>query len=167
MLVQGRWRGVSYWKGEPLVIYITGAGGNKGVRLCSQCTSPITVLTRRALIKTRGRPRARRREEPVVQVLDSSDEDIAAQVKTDDDFVPPKTSTGSKVLDHLPPASDVETRARVLEAPEIEALLMTHRARIPIAVTLAHDYSAITWRVPRAFIVLGWFWITDAWVRLT
>ncbi|WWC85264.1 uncharacterized protein L201_000126 [Kwoniella dendrophila CBS 6074] len=51
------------------------------------------------------------------------------------------------------------------EAPEISALLMAQRARTPIAVAVAQDYSSVPFKVPRPFIVLGWFWITDAWLE--
>ena len=50
------------------------------------------------------------------------------------------------------------------ERPEIEALLMAQRARTPIAVAVASDYSATPFKVPRRAIVLGWFWVTEAWV---
>jgi hypothetical protein len=85
-----------------------------------------------------------------------------AEEQENDDFVPPISSQAAPPLDGL--VSDDADVPRILEAPEIEALLMTHRARVPIAVTVAHDYSAVNWRVPRPFVVLGWFWITDAWV---
>ncbi|WWD01676.1 hypothetical protein V866_008622 [Kwoniella sp. B9012] len=51
----------------------------------------------------------------------------------------------------------------VKEAPEVEALLMANRARTPVALAVAQDYTAVPFKVPRPFIVLGWFWITDAW----
>ncbi|KAK4687126.1 hypothetical protein P7C73_g2983, partial [Tremellales sp. Uapishka_1] len=51
------------------------------------------------------------------------------------------------------------------ETPEIEALLRTQQSRTPIAVVVTQDYSAAPWKVPRPFIVLGWFWVTDAWVE--
>ncbi len=49
------------------------------------------------------------------------------------------------------------------EAPEINALLLAHRARTPVALSVAEDYGVVPWNVPRAFISLGWFWVTDAW----
>lgn len=52
------------------------------------------------------------------------------------------------------------------EKPEITALLMAQRARTPVAVAVAQDYSAVPFKVPRPLVVLGWFWITDAWVRV-
>jgi hypothetical protein len=53
------------------------------------------------------------------------------------------------------------------EAPEINALLLAHRARTPVALAVAEDYGVVPWNVPRAFITLGWFWITDAWPEPT
>lgn len=54
----------------------------------------------------------------------------------------------------------------VKEASEIEALCMAQRARTPVAVALASDWSDSPFRVPRRFIVLGWFWVADAWVSV-
>jgi hypothetical protein len=51
-----------------------------------------------------------------------------------------------------------------IEEPEIEALLLAQRARTPIALAVAQDYLEPPFKVPRAFVVLGWFWLTDAWV---
>jgi hypothetical protein len=50
------------------------------------------------------------------------------------------------------------------EEREIEALLMAQRARTPMAIAVAQDYTEPPIKVPRAFVVLGWFWLTDAWV---
>jgi hypothetical protein len=69
--------------------------------------------------------------------------------------VPPGRSSQ---LDPSPDA-DVETR-------ETAALLMAHRARTPIAIAVSHDYTGTVWKVPRPYIMLGWFWVTDAWVRI-
>jgi hypothetical protein len=44
---------------------------------------------------------------------------------------------------------------------------LTHRARTPIAVAVAQDYAHTPFCVPRPFVVLGWYWIIDAWVRIT
>lgn len=51
------------------------------------------------------------------------------------------------------------------EAPEINALLLAHRARTPVALGVSEDYADMPWQLPRSFIVLGWFWITDAWLE--
>lgn len=80
-----------------------------------------------------------------------------------------KSTSTNGSNDHVPTsvADTAPVRAsakREPEAPEIESLLMTHRARIPIALTVAQDYSGVPFRVPRPFIALGWFWIVDAWV---
>jgi len=70
-------------------------------------------------------------------------------------------------------ATDVASSSRILsampkpkEAPEVEALCMAQRARTPVALAIAGDWSESPFRVPRKFIVLGWFWIADAWVSL-
>ncbi|WWD15727.1 hypothetical protein CI109_100149 [Kwoniella shandongensis] len=62
-------------------------------------------------------------------------------------------------------ANNDGARVDVDEAPEIAALLMAQRARTPIAIAVAQDYTAVPFRVPRPFIVLGWFWVTDAWLE--
>ena len=51
------------------------------------------------------------------------------------------------------------------ESAEIDALLLAQRARLPIVLVVASDYSAAPFKVPRRIIVLGWFWIDEAWVR--
>ncbi|EIW65753.1 hypothetical protein TREMEDRAFT_74911 [Tremella mesenterica DSM 1558] len=51
------------------------------------------------------------------------------------------------------------------ESGEIEALLKAHRARSPLALAVSHDYSAIPVHIPKPIIVLGWFWVTDAWLE--
>lgn len=78
------------------------------------------------------------------------------------DPLPVETSTS----EHKSPkmTTSVIPPKRELESPEVEALLMTHRARVPIALAVAQDYSGVPFRVPRPFIALGWFWIVDAWV---
>lgn len=63
----------------------------------------------------------------------------------------------------LPESSQV---TEMTEEPEIEALLLAQRARTPLAIAVAQDYLEPPFKVPRAFVVLGWFWLTDAWVRL-
>lgn len=50
------------------------------------------------------------------------------------------------------------------EVPVVEALLAAHRLRRPVGVAVAQDYSSTSFKVPRPFVVLGWFWITAAWV---
>ena len=47
---------------------------------------------------------------------------------------------------------------------EIEALKMACKFRSPVAIAVSHDYSETPFKVPRKFVVLGWFWIVDAWV---
>ncbi len=51
-----------------------------------------------------------------------------------------------------------------VEAPDIAALLMAQRARTPLAIAVAQDYSSCPFKIPRPFVVLGWFWLADAWV---
>jgi hypothetical protein len=56
---------------------------------------------------------------------------------------------------------------RARESYEIEALCAAQRLRSPLAIAVAEDYSATPFKVPREFIVLGWFWVIDAWVSQT
>ncbi|KAJ9115915.1 hypothetical protein QFC22_005058 [Naganishia vaughanmartiniae] len=49
------------------------------------------------------------------------------------------------------------------ELPEIDALLRSHRAGMPIAVGISEDCTLVPFKVSRPFLILGWFWITDAW----
>ncbi|WVF72399.1 hypothetical protein IAT40_007214 [Kwoniella sp. CBS 6097] len=51
------------------------------------------------------------------------------------------------------------------EEPAVAALLKAQRYRTPIAVAVAQDYAAVPFKVPRPLIVLGWFWIVDAWLE--
>ncbi|OWT42197.1 hypothetical protein C362_00569 [Cryptococcus neoformans Bt1] len=51
------------------------------------------------------------------------------------------------------------------ESPEIKALLKAQRARIPIALAVAQDCSAVPFRVAKPFMVLGWFWIVESWLE--
>jgi hypothetical protein len=91
--------------------------------------------------------------------MDVDDSPITA---SDDAMVKPLSRS-----DHLPlPTNPQKVLAsnRPLESPEIEALLLTHRARTPIAVAVAQDYAHTPFCVPRPFVVLGWYWIIDAWV---
>ncbi len=51
------------------------------------------------------------------------------------------------------------------EAPEIAALLLAHRARTPIAVGASEEYKTLFNKWPKPFVMLGWFWLTDAWLE--
>lgn len=51
------------------------------------------------------------------------------------------------------------------ETAPVEALLMANRARTPVALAVGHDYPGVPFKVPRALVVLGWFWITEAWTE--
>ncbi|WVQ78260.1 hypothetical protein IAT38_000344 [Cryptococcus sp. DSM 104549] len=70
----------------------------------------------------------------------------------------------AKLVGHAAPQAIPDVSA-IDEAPEIAALIMAQRARTPVAVAVAQDYTAVPFRVPRPYIVLGWFWITDAWLE--
>jgi hypothetical protein len=70
------------------------------------------------------------------------------------------TSSSASGSGHKP-SNDVHHKP---EAPAIEALILAQRARTPIAIAVAQDYSAVPFKVPRPFVVLGWFWVLDAWV---
>lgn len=50
------------------------------------------------------------------------------------------------------------------ERAEINALRQAQKYGTPVAVALAGDYVGVPFKVPRKFIVLGWFWIVDSWV---
>jgi hypothetical protein len=52
---------------------------------------------------------------------------------------------------------------RIAEKLEIEALRTAQKHRTPVAVALSADYEGAPFKVPRNFIVLGWFWVIDAW----
>lgn len=80
-----------------------------------------------------------------------------------DDFYPP--AEVDRKLDILPNGhSTSHARYGGPEDDELEALLVAQRARTPVAVALAQDYSEVTFKVPRPFVLLGWFWVVDAWV---
>lgn len=49
------------------------------------------------------------------------------------------------------------------ELPEVEALLRSHRAGTPVAVGISEDCTLVPFNVSRPFLILGWFWVTDAW----
>lgn len=90
------------------------------------------------------------------------DVDVSPITASDDAMVKPLSRS-----DHLPEPNSAQkppTSNRPLESSEIEALLLTHRARTPIAVAVAQDYAHTPFCVPRPFVVLGWYWIIDAWV---
>lgn len=48
---------------------------------------------------------------------------------------------------------------------EIKACLMAHRARLPVVVGVSQDYSGVIFRVAKPYMMLGMFWITDAWLE--
>lgn len=51
------------------------------------------------------------------------------------------------------------------ESEPVEALLMAQRAKTPVVVAVAHDYESVVFKVPRPVVVLGWFWVVDAWTE--
>jgi hypothetical protein len=93
-------------------------------------------------------------------------------LKPIDSIPPPRRPTpppeiGKSINQILHPTPESTTTNRPLELPEIEALLRAHRARTPIAIGISEDWTLIPFRVARPFIILGWFWITDAWAEPT
>ncbi|KAJ9107684.1 hypothetical protein QFC21_001144 [Naganishia friedmannii] len=60
---------------------------------------------------------------------------------------------------YQPPAPADEKQ----ELFEVEALLRSHRAGMPVAVGISEDCTLVPFKVSRPFLILGWFWITDAW----
>lgn len=123
-----------------------------------------------------GKPRARRRAgtNPEIPMdIDKTPMDID-ETPLDIDETPIAESDEALVKplslgNHLPIPTNSQKlpiSSRQPESQEIEALLLTHRARTPIAVAVAHDYPHTPFCLPRPFCVLGWFWIIDAWVRI-
>ncbi|WVQ98537.1 hypothetical protein IAU59_005663 [Kwoniella sp. CBS 9459] len=51
------------------------------------------------------------------------------------------------------------------EEAHVSALLRAQRYRTPVAVAVSQDYAAAPFKVPRPLVVLGWFWIVDAWLE--
>lgn len=45
-----------------------------------------------------------------------------------------------------------------------QPLFQAQSARTPVAVIVSQDYALLPYKLPRAYVVLGWFWIVDAWV---
>lgn len=72
---------------------------------------------------------------------------------TGDSLVPSEKSTAATIT-------------RELEEDAVEALLVAQRAHTPIAVAVTQDYTEVPFKVPRKVVVLGWFWLIDAWVSL-
>lgn len=132
------------------------------VHSCSQCEFSSLVHKHQAYSAS-GKPRLRRKANAVVEILDDKSDHSATALGPDETFVEPLPLGTASLL-----STEIEqqhaTPNRSLEVPEIEALLMSHRARIPVAIAVAQDYSGLPFRLPRPFVVLGWFWIVDAWV---
>ena len=132
---------------------------------CFQCKYicvPINAPQPQAYASS-GKPRLRRKANVVVEIPDDKYDHSATAPGPDETFVEPLPLGSASLL-----STEIEqqhaTPNRSLEAPEIEALFMSHRARIPVAIAVAQDYSGLPFRLPRPFVVLGWFWIVDAWV---
>lgn len=79
---------------------------------------------------------------------------------------PPEIAKSIDRILHPTPESTTNDD-RPLELPEIEALLRAHRAGTPVAIGVSEDWTLIPFRVSRPFVLLGWFWITDAWPEPT
>jgi len=129
---------------------------------CSQCEFSFLVNKRQAYASS-GKPRLRRKANAVVEIPEDKSDQSATALGPDETFVEPLPLGTASLL-----STEIEqqhaTPNRSLEVPEIEALLMSHRARIPVAIAVAQDYSGLPFRLPRPFVVLGWFWVVDAWV---
>lgn len=52
-----------------------------------------------------------------------------------------------------------------IESKEITALLLAHRARVPIVAGVSEDYDVVPFKVPYPYVILGLFYITDAWLE--
>lgn len=78
-------------------------------------------------------------------------------------MIDPKT--GSSRVAGAPAVDKVEDDDLIADEEElVEALLLSQRARIPIALAVTQDYSGAPFKVPRGAVVLGWFWLVQAWV---
>ena len=129
---------------------------------CSQCEFSFLVNKHRAHASS-GKPRLRRKANVEVEIPDNKSDHSSTALGPDETFVEP-LPLGTASLSSTEIEQRHATPNRSLEAPEIEALLMSHRARIPVAIAVAQDYSGLPFRLPRPFVVLGWFWVVDAWV---
>lgn len=86
---------------------------------------------------------------PTIHVIDA-----AKALKSGDGAIGEKSKSPS-----VSPGQEQPT-----ERVEIEALRQAQKYGTPVAVALAGDYDGVPFKVPRKFIVLGWFWVVDAWV---
>jgi hypothetical protein len=82
---------------------------------------------------------------------------------------PPEIQENINKVLHQPQGSVVHSKTthKQTELPEIDALLRAHRARTPIVVGISEDTTLVPFQLPRPFIILGFFWITDAWPEPT
>ena len=113
-----------------------------------------------------GKSRPRRKPIPPPIPPPSTQRDTTQSLPTGADSEHPAESLAGPTIskDITKRSPGVSSNVRSEEAPEIAALCMAQRARSPVALAIADDWSGSPFRVPRKFIVLGWFWVADAWV---
>ncbi|BEJ16262.1 hypothetical protein CspHIS471_0508670 [Cutaneotrichosporon sp. HIS471] len=58
------------------------------------------------------------------------------------------------------------TPVRPEEERAVESLLMAHRANMAVAVAVTPAYAHTPFKVRKAYLGLGWFWVVDAWTEL-
>lgn len=76
----------------------------------------------------------------------------------------PSLSTLSAIAESSKPGKR-ESESAHDELPEVKALLKAQRARTPVALAVAQDFDSVPFRVTEPFMVLGWFWVVESWVR--
>jgi hypothetical protein len=94
-------------------------------------------------------------ESPLDKSNTASSKELAARVNAE---------TSSKLITDI--LSGAEHREQ-LEPPPLEALFLAQRARTPICLAVSEDYSGMPFSLPRPFMTLGWYWVTDSWTVLT
>ncbi|OCF35309.1 hypothetical protein I316_02855 [Kwoniella heveanensis BCC8398] len=129
------------------------------------------------IITTIGHPRRQRRDSIIpprynTPPLESSTEPFARPLTPPLNILPTIASFDSSGTTDPDPANrfwspkkSEPTPLSFDEEPAVSALLKAQRYRTPIAVAVAQDYAAVPFKVPRPLVVLGWFYIVDAWLE--
>lgn len=106
-----------------------------------------------------------------MRMRDSADVDSAKPAQTiAERFLGANTVSDNETVDPERNVSSIVAMRNGKEVPgpresePVEALLMAQRAQTPVAVAVSEAYQDVPFKVPRPYIVLGWFWIIDAWV---
>jgi hypothetical protein len=139
-------------------------------RSSSRCESLQTIDARSWKLMISGNARARR------SGLTGSTSPVVAKGSIDGNCSIPTSTTVMRSttppINILPSVvqfnktdEPVTSEAGPRESREVASLLMAQRARTPVAIAVAQDYPFARFKIPRSYIVLGWFWVVDAWVR--